>query len=409
MAEENSSDSDYDEKLSKAEKKIIERSHKEAFDNLIREQKLKITSERKKSNKKSKIKPFACESCGVGYDTSSNLERHIRATHSELIEPKEKQNLQTNLDVLVLPIEQNILGNDGNHIASLHIQLQTSNDEVKQKSNAQRETQDTFQCEVCSKEFRYKCDLKSHFVVHSKEKPFACESCDVRCKRLSHLNSHIRTKHSKLIEPKEKKNLQTNHDVLVLPIEQNILTSDENKKPNAERETQERFQCEVCSSRFRCESELKRHLVVHTKEKPFACESCDLQYGTSSNLKRHIRTIHSELVKPIETEKKNLQTNNDVLVQPIERNILANDENHIASIHIQLQTFGCDYCEKTFEVENDKSDHVNTNHLKDHQTLLALADIFNKENNKKEASKKMFLLGRKMNQSTEEMQKIINM
>ena len=174
-------------------------------------------------------------------------------------------------------------------------------------------------------------------------------------------------------------------------------------------QTKGSFQCEVCSREFRYNCELKRHFVVHTKEKPFACESCDLQYGTSSNLKRHIRTIHSELVKPIETEKKNLQTNNDVLVQPIERNILANDENDIASIHIQLQTFGCDYCEKTFEVENDKSDHVNTNHLKDHQTLLALADIFNKENNKKEASKKMFLLGRKMNQSTEEMQKIINM
>ena len=134
------------------------------------------------------------------------------------------------------------------------------------------------------------------------------------------------------------------------------------------------------------------------------CESCDVYFGTSYHFNEHIRKKHSELSEPIETEKKHLQTNHVVLVESIEQNISTNDENHI-----QLQTFGCDYCEETFELENDKSDHVNTNHLKDHQTLFALADIFNKENDVKEARKKLFLLGRKMNQSTEEMQKIINM
>ena len=274
MADENSSDSEYDEKVSKKVKKIIERSHKEALDYWILVQKLKITSDQKKSNKKSKIKPFACEICGVGCSTSSNLKRHINSIHSEFIEPEEKQNLQI--------------------------------------SNAQRETQDAFQCEVCSSEFPY-------------------------------------------------------------------------------------------------ESQLKRHFVVHTEELSFACESCDVYFGTSYHFDEHIRKKHSDFSEPIETEKKHLQTNHVVLVESIEQNISTNDENHIASIHIQLQTFGCDYCEETFELENDKSDHVNTNHLKDYQTLLALADIFNKENNEKEARKKLFLLGRKMNQSTEEMQKIINM
>ena len=52
MADENSSDSEYDEKVSKKVKKIIERSHKEALDYWILVQKLKITSDQKKSNKK---------------------------------------------------------------------------------------------------------------------------------------------------------------------------------------------------------------------------------------------------------------------------------------------------------------------------------------------------------------------
>ena len=152
---------------------------------------------------------------------------------------------------------------------------------------------------------------------------------------------------------------------------------------------------------------LVQKLKITSEQKK--CESCDVYFGTSYHFDEHIRKKHSELSEPIETEKKHLQTNHVVLVESIEQNISTNDENHIASIHIQLQTFGCDYCEETFELENDKSDHVNTNHLKDYQTLLALADIFNKENNEKEARKKLFLLGRKMNQSTEEMQKIINM
>ena len=63
MADENSSDSEYDEKVSKKVKKIIERSHKEAL--LV--QKMNITSEQKK-----------CESCDVYFGTSYHFDEHIR-------------------------------------------------------------------------------------------------------------------------------------------------------------------------------------------------------------------------------------------------------------------------------------------------------------------------------------------
>ena len=65
MADENSSDSEYDEKVSKKVKKIIERSHKEALDI----QKMKITSKQKK-----------CESCDEMF-FDWQLKLHIKSCH----------------------------------------------------------------------------------------------------------------------------------------------------------------------------------------------------------------------------------------------------------------------------------------------------------------------------------------
>ena len=61
-----------------------------------------------------------------------------------------------------------------------------------------QQTKGPFQCEVCSKEFRYNCELKRHFVVHTNERRFACESCGVRYDREQNLKRHIKNKHSEV-------------------------------------------------------------------------------------------------------------------------------------------------------------------------------------------------------------------
>ena len=59
-----------------------------------------------------------------------------------------------------------------------------------------------------------------------------------------------------------------------------------------------RHQCEICFKGFRDKYVLKRHYVVHTKEKPYVCEICNRGYSQHDRLKIHIRTIHQNTNYP---------------------------------------------------------------------------------------------------------------
>ena len=55
-----------------------------------------------------------------------------------------------------------------------------------------------------------------------------------------------------------------------------------------------RVQCDVCFENFRDKYNLKRHYVVHTREKPYTCSLCDGRFTQISSLKQHIKTKHGE-------------------------------------------------------------------------------------------------------------------
>ena len=52
------------------------------------------------------------------------------------------------------------------------------------------------------------------------------------------------------------------------------------------------YSCPVCQKLFSAQFFLKRHLLIHTGEKPFPCHYCDKSFNRKANLKRHMHTQH---------------------------------------------------------------------------------------------------------------------
>ena len=58
--------------------------------------------------------------------------------------------------------------------------------------------------------------------------------------------------------------------------------------------------CPVCGILSRDHYDFKKHLSIHTGEKPFVCEICSSSFGRRSQLKRHIEGVHEGVRKECE-------------------------------------------------------------------------------------------------------------
>lgn len=50
-------------------------------------------------------------------------------------------------------------------------------------------------CPVCGVLFFQKSDFRHHYMVHSGEKPHACDQCDFRARQLTNLKRHMKERH----------------------------------------------------------------------------------------------------------------------------------------------------------------------------------------------------------------------
>ncbi|XP_066550543.1 zinc finger protein 729 [Amia ocellicauda] len=192
----------------------------------------------------------------------------------------------------------------------------------------------THQCLLCLKCFDCPSKLQRHYLTHTGQKPFRCFACGKEFRQAIHLKVHQRT-HNKWRTFKsafqQQKFLNSNqfsremnpgYEKSQGSLE-NFSQSDfqpdfglpESKESDAytandvskDKMFQEKYgitvdnlgdadisrrvyQCSKCLKCFSAPSQLERHYLIHTGQKPFECHICRRAFRQSSHLKAHYRT-----------------------------------------------------------------------------------------------------------------------
>ena len=142
----------------------------------------------------------------------------------------------------------------------------------------------TFVCNQCYKMFRHYNTLHAHIASHSKDQPHKGVQCNKSFRHVYGLNAHIR-KHREekpFLTCKLCEKIFSNLDL------KNYMISHRGENNTIQLSGVRTHQCTQCVMAFKTAYELKRHLTIHTTEKPYKCDLCGMYMKTRKNLRGHL-------------------------------------------------------------------------------------------------------------------------
>lgn len=113
------------------------------------------------------------------------------------------------------------------------------------------------------------------------------------------------------------------------------------------------FPCLICNKKFTKLKNLKKHVKLHSAEKPYKCSKCEMSYSRSDHLRRH-ETSHSDNAKPFHCEFciQRFSTRDHL-------------KRHINNIHNPEKgkfIYECGKCGESFNKKHKVSKHICKSH-----------------------------------------------
>lgn len=141
-----------------------------------------------------------------------------------------------------------------------------------------------------------------HYMIHTGEKPFKCGICDRRFREQSDLRKHKKVHDNNGSTSKclvcNRNPPSSRHSRKCISCEkqeaaklfENTISDD--ISPRIDANNKKSFVCKYCDRAFGSSSNLKRHVMIHTGEKPFKCPDpgCGRPFREMSTLKKHLIT-----------------------------------------------------------------------------------------------------------------------
>ena len=130
--------------------------------------------------------------------------------------------------------------------------------------------------------------------------------------------------------------------------DESALSMAADAKSNPAKKNLDKHICKTCNKFFSHITNLKKHLLVHTGEKPYSCKQCNKAFSQAGNLERHILTHTGE--KPYKCEQCDKE-----FAQ------LSDRKKHIRICHTGEKPFACLKCTQHFATSSHLAIHMRRN------------------------------------------------
>ncbi|CAL4183468.1 unnamed protein product, partial [Meganyctiphanes norvegica] len=190
-----------------------------------------------------------------------------------------------------------------------------------------------FSCEYCNNSFTYKQTMKHHMIHNhlGNYKKYLCSLCDFQCKFTSKI----------LINNHKYKHSHNQGRVFYPTKEEEFMQAPKNKM-------EKNISCPVCDVKLALKSSMKKHLMIHSGERPFTCFECMATFRQKGHLKAHI-SIHTK-EKPFGCSMCNYRSINTSLIR-----------RHMIS-HSKAKFYNCAICNGNFKRRHKLVEHFKKFH-----------------------------------------------
>uniref|UniRef100_A0A8D8Q513 Zinc finger protein Xfin n=1 Tax=Cacopsylla melanoneura TaxID=428564 RepID=A0A8D8Q513_9HEMI len=273
----------------------------ETRENLMRHLKIHDDKERKR---------FKCEQCDKRFTSNADLNKHSNAIHQRL---------------------------------KLH-ECDMCGKNFSQRNNLKRHLEEVhrtdgmkFECYVCSKVLATSHSLKRHILIHNGPK-YTCEICKREFTRVYELNIHKKMHDDEnntanqlkcqycgkvfLKKSNLKAHIENNHldyscleckavgEEVTFDTKKNLLLHLKTKHKNVISNVY--LTCEICFKTHLTQTDLARHMKMHSDDYQIQCKFCDKYFSRNYNLKQHMKSCTKNISNGIlDCDDDDLPYNNE--------------------------------------------------------------------------------------------------